>query len=221
MRAAGFGYSGAVKSWRCLQCGWVNPDDAVACADCDKPKPKAKTKRPPPSFRPWRVVVLALDPANRSGWAVLSMGRYVESGECRIYSNPGLDAVKRACESAASLARMAKCPWVVCAEVSWGGRMAVGPSQALGAWRYAVRSAGLPMRRVVEVFPSTWRARVLGGGLHAAKRDVVRKAEVVAASDIAGRTCGGDEAPAVLIGKWGCQAGEVGAVLPERMQKTV
>ena len=59
--------------------------------------------------------------------------------------------------------------------------------------------------------PSAWRARILPGGLHAAPRELVRRAEQHVAKRTAGYETGEDESPAILIGLWATRAGEVGA----------
>jgi Holliday junction resolvasome RuvABC endonuclease subunit len=84
-------------------------------------------------------------------------------------------------------------------------------------WRKRVEEAGLK-RRIVRVYPASWRARVLGKGWASASRELVRARENVVASAIAeiddSRKMHPDAAPAICIGKWACFAGEVLAVLP-------
>jgi len=209
--------------WRCSQCGWLNPQDGKACTSCSKSKPRAKRKPPPPSFRPWRAVVLALDAAESSGWAIWSCGKLACSGEVRsIYADEGVREVVRVVEQAKAFAAQLRVPWVAILEASWGGHMSVGTSAASGYWIFALRNAQLPRARIGEVYPARWRARVLPKGMHSAKRDVVRACEIEFASRVVGgRDVGSDEAPAILIGKWGTQAGEVGAMLPKNARVTI
>ncbi len=208
--------------WRCARCGWLNPPDAKSCTDCSKRKPRAKKAKPPPSFRPWRCVVLALDTAEKTGWSVWVLGKLTSSGEFRIYSGDGVREVIRVVETAKAYALRLGVPWVVMSERSWGGHMGMGATCAFGFWKFALLNAQLPEARVGQVFPAMWRARVLPKGMHAAKRNFVREAELVAASALVdGRHVGNDEAPAILIGKWGTQAGEVGLLLPKSERVTV
>ena len=100
--------------------------------------------------------------------------------------------------------------------------MGVGPGEAAGYWRFALRNAQLPSTRLVDVYPSTWRARVLPKGAHAMKREDVRKLELVEARRLVPKgNLGGDQSPAILIGRWATQAGEVGDALPLNARKTV
>lgn len=209
------------KTWRCALCGWLSPVDAKACASCEKRKPRAKKAKPPPSFRPWRCVVLALDVAETSGWAVWVLGKLADSGEFNIYTDHGVAECARVCDIARTFALQLSVPWVALIEVSWGGHMGVGMAPSGGYWTYALRNAQLPRARIGEVFPATWRARVLPRGMASAKRNDVRAVEVAQARAIVGgRKVGSDEAPAILIGKWGTQAGEVGDMLPANARVT-
>lgn len=205
------------RAWHCARCGWLNPEDAKACASCDKRTKKAK---PRPVFRPWRCVVLALDAGGRSGWSVWSLGKLADAGEFNIYTGEGLREVVRVAEVAKSFAAHLRVPWVAMIEASWGGRMGVGLGAAAGYWTFALRNAQLPRARIGSVSPSTWRARELPKGAHALPRDEVRAHEVAAAAAVVGRDVGHDEAPAILIGKWGTQAGEVGELLPKNARMT-
>lgn len=208
--------------WRCGRCGWLNPSDAKACTDCDKRKPRAKKPLPRPSFRPWRCVVLALDAAERTGWSVWVLGKLASSGEFKIYTDDGVREVIRVVDVAKSFALRHGVPWVAIVEASWGGHMGLGKSAAHGYWSFALRNAQLPRARIGSVQPSRWRARTLPKGMHCAKRDVVRPAEVVAArAEVDGHTVGDDEAPAILIGKWGTFAGEVGLMLGTKEAVTI
>lgn len=209
-----------VRMWRCDRCGWLNPLDATACTSCERAKPRERKGPPPPSFRPWRCVVLALDAAECTGWALYVLGKLEGSGEFPIYSDEGVAEVVRVVERAKGAALAIGVPWVCVVEATWGGRMGLGTPAAVGYWTFALRNAQLPRARIGEVYPATWRARTLPRGMHAAKRDDVRACEQLTASAFAARTVGPDEAPAILIGKWATQAGEVGAMLPKNARET-
>jgi hypothetical protein len=208
--------------WRCGRCGWLNPDDSKACTSCDKRKPKAKTKPPDPVFRPWACVVLALDCGATSGWSVWVLGFFNDTATTEIYTDDGVREVIRVVETAKAFALRLGVPWVAMCEATWGGTMGLGKPASVGYWTFAMRNAQLPRSRIGEVYPARWRARVLPKGMHAAKRETVRAAELVAASAlVGGRNVGSDEAPAILIGKWSTQAGEVGLLLPKNARTTV
>jgi len=150
------------------------------------------------------------------------LGKLSSSGEFRLYSDEGVREVIRVVDTAKAYALRLGVPWVAMAERSWGGHMGMGATCAYGFWLFALRNAQLPEARIGQVFPAMWRARTLPKGMHAAKRNVVRAAEVVAARAlVAGREVGDDEAPAILIGKWCTQAGEVGLMLPSSERVTV
>lgn len=210
------------RTWRCNRCGWLCPPDAKACASCDKGKPR-KRQRPPPSFRPWRCVVLALDAGARSGWSIWVLGKLSASGEFNVYTDAGLRETVRVVEQAKAYAAHLGVPWVAVIEESWGGRMGVGLGAAGGWWKFALRNAQLPLSRIGKVLPNVWRARMLPKGSNRLTRDAVRVVEVREASVLV-HACGGagsDQAPALLIGKWATQAGEVGAMLPKNARVTV
>jgi hypothetical protein len=106
-------------------------------------------------------------------------------------------------------------------EAPWGGSVAV--VAALGAarerWLRAWRDAGQAGGRVVKVTPSVWRGPVLGRQWVSAPREEVRPQEQLVARAIAGRAVGEDEAPAILIAKWGSHAAQVGRAIGKRASK--
>lgn len=206
--------------WRCDRCGWLNPQDGRACLSCERSKPRAKAAAPLPSFRPWRCVVLALDAGETSGWSVYALGKLACSGQFAIYRDEGVREVLRVVDTAKAFAARLGVPWVAVHEATWGGRMALAAPASVGYWTFALRNAQLPLARIGSVYPARWRARVLPRGMHAAARDVVRACEQETAAALVGRSVGADEAPAILIGKWCTQAGEVGLMLPKNERVT-
>ena len=210
-----------VRMWRCALCGWLNPNDARGCLSCDKGKPRKRAKIDP-SFRPWAAVVLALDAGTCSGWSIWSLGKLASSGEFNIYTDAGLREVVRVVEQSKAYAAQLRVPWVAMIERAWGGRMGVGLGCAAGFWMFAIRNAQCPRSRIGSVLPNVWRARALPKGSTKLSRAAVRVVEVDTAQPfVHGRNVGDDEAPAILIGKWGTQAGEVGAMLPKNARSTV
>lgn len=193
-----------------------------------------KRKTPPPLPLPWRCVVLGVDTATRSGWAVRTAGKLVRSGEVSTEDDDEMEWIARTTVATALLQHLIP---VLVLERPWGGNdaMLIGLGAARGAWLRAWRRAQQPKSRVVRVYPASWRARVLGGGAHALARDVVRPIEMQAALHecctcnashmqtvrVSCRGCielGPDEAAAILISKWAAHAEPVGKVLPERVR---
>jgi len=174
---------------------------------------RRKPPPPPPRLVPWPVVVLAIDPGLTSGWALWAAGKYVDSGEVDAL-DPA--AVARVVSGAMLTAELASMPAVLVYERSWSQR-SLGPTRPI--WKAAWKAGGGVQKYVVGFYPATWRARVLEKGMHAAPTDVVRRAEQRTAARIARRRVGVDEAPAVCMGQCGCHAGEVGAVLPQKIRE--
>lgn len=170
------------------------------------------------SPKPWACVVLGVDTAAQSGWAIAVSGKRVDSGELSTLDTPELERVVR---WAVDLGRVGGLRVVLVLEAPWGGSVAV--VAALGVarerWERAWRDAGQTVRRVVRVNPSTWRAAVLGRGAIGMERDAVRALEQSVARRLVGKELGADESAAVLIARWGAQAGEVGRAIGKRGQR--
>lgn len=187
-------------------------------------KPRGKTRAgdiralQPPQWLAWRAVVLAIDTAKRSGWAVRVGAKLYASGECDTRDASELDDIVYE----AVLRANPLIPWpvpVLVLERAWGNR--TNTLLALGAarerWEAAWRRACMPASRIVHVYPARWRARVLGGGAHCMPREQVRPLELAAARHEVGPgvDVGPDEAAAILISKWAAWAPEVGKCLPK------
>jgi hypothetical protein len=166
------------------------------------------------SYKPWPCLVLAADTAQRSGYSMWLSGTLLESGEFDLVREPF--RVQVICEQALDRARAAGVKAVLVLEAPFLG---TSQGQWRGAWRLAWAQSGGVASRVVQVHPSRWRARVLGNGMHAAKREVARKFEQRVAEQTAGYPVGEDEAPAIMIGLWATRAGEVGKKLEPRSKK--
>jgi len=173
-----------------------------------------------PAPKPWACVVLGVDTAARSGWAIAVSGKRVDSGEVDTLNTPDIERVVR---WAIELGRVGGLRVVLVLEAPWGGSVAV--VAALGVarerWERAWRDAGQTVRRVVRVNPSTWRAAVLGRQAIGLEREAVRALEQRVAAWLVGpgRVLGPDESAAVLIAAWGAQAGEVGRAIGKRGQR--
>lgn len=203
-----------VKPWRCKMCGWSNPQDAKRCSSCNKGKPRAKKAALPRSSQPHQCILLGLDTANVTGWSIRVCGALVSHGQHSLYTDSGLQRTQALLDQLQALRLSTGLPIVAVSERTWGGRMGLGGTMAFGYWLHALRSIGVRMKRIIQVYPSTWRAVVLPSGMASAKREVVRPAEMqLALSMVNVDSLGEDEAPAVLIALWGECSGEVGASL--------
>lgn len=212
----------SAKGWKCKGCGWANAALCIVCAGCGKTKPRKRKPKPPPSFRPWECVVLALDPAATTGWAIWASGRLHSSGEFPIFTGAGTREASRIVELLVDIGDTLGLPVVVVAERSWGGRMGTGETSAVGFWRFALLAHQVAKASVLLVYPATWRARVLPKGMASAERDAVRACEQTEAARLTkSAQVGADEAAAVLIGKWASQAGEVGVRIGARNKPTI
>lgn len=159
-------------------------------------------------------VTLNVDTASRSGWCITVTGIYVSSGQHDMLHQA--ERTTAACDAAVELGRANKLPVVLVYEKPFRG---TSQGQWIGAWKLAWRAAGGVQSRVVGVYPSQWRARVLGGRYASAPRDVVRPVEQRTAGLIAHREVGGDEAAAICISRWATFAGEVAEKLPKPRRK--
>jgi hypothetical protein len=113
--------------------------------------------------------------------------------------------------------------YVLVLERSWGGgnHQIEGLGAARHAWLIAWCEAHATKtpRRVVRVFPATWRAR-MGIRKFSVALGSAREQEMRAACRLLeGHTPGPDESAAILIGKWSCHAGEVAAALVSKPKK--
>lgn len=154
-------------------------------------------------------VVLAVDTARISGWAVRLQSKLRYSGQLDTLDPAAIDAAVLAALSVSRAAYCKRAP-VLVLEKPWGGRMAtvLALGQARERWLAAWDRAGLSRRRVVSVPPSTWRARVLGHGATRLERDAIREREMLSARAecAAGMQLGADEAAAILISRWAVRA---------------
>jgi hypothetical protein len=176
---------------------------------------RAKKPVVPAAVIAWRCVVLAIDTAARSGWAVAAEDKLLAFGEADTLDDEALAEITRWATARAAKLGM---PCVLVLEAPWGGPVTtvLALGQARERWLHAWRQGGQSRKRVVSVRPATWRGPVLGRYYVSAPRDVVREQEQLVASAMAGETARADEAPAICIAHWGAHARQVGAVMGKR-----
>jgi hypothetical protein len=206
------------RQWTCKLCGWINGADAKACFACEKLRPRKKKERLPQAEDFLDCVVLGLDTATCSGWAIRDRGKLIVYGEHNLYTEIGLietEKVIAECIASSYHDRPTRArPIVVVSERSWGGHMGRGETKAFGYWLHALLSQRIPYRRIVQAYPSQWRAVVLPKGGATAEREDVRRAEQALAIELTNDpNIGGDASAAVLISLWGAKAGEIKAVI--------
>ena len=173
---------------------------------------RAAAPKRPPVLRELECVILGIDSGATSGWAILSPRTLHELGAAKT-------AAERTgvVEQAQLVADQLGLPLIAAGEkwTAGGWKTAATPmglSAQWGRWQEQLELAGHPKRRVVRVYPQTWRARVLGHG--SARKGA---AEVYVASRWPGmHVPTHDAAEAACIGTWGQRAAEVADVLPKR-----
>ena len=190
-------------------------------------RPRPATHRQAAVYRPWQAAVIAVDPGRTSGWALSVRGDLKAAGEVS-----GLDLARTTQVCAEALAVAPDLPAVLVLERPFihprmsranAAQTVAGIAAASEIWRQGWSAAGGVKRRVVGVYPATWRAAVLGRGMGTARREVARQTEQRTARALAADAglpgpVGSDAAAAICIATWGSRAGEVGKVLPKRFR---
>ena len=179
------------------------------------------------SPKPHACVVLAVDPAKVSGWAIVARAPGTASElACGCNTARTADARRRAAESAFAAAFIAGLPLVVCAE-RWsshgafgGARTQRGLGAAWGRWAEALEIAGVPKRRIVRVYAQTWAGAILSAGGRGWTRERREAASIAYVKRRFGIECGADEAAAVCLGVYGMHCAEVAAALPKARKGT-
>jgi hypothetical protein len=166
-------------------------------------------------------VIVTVDAARMSGWAIGVRGELVESGEHDTERFPHRSAY--VCERAVRIAKLSELPVVIVLEFMWGGRVnaTVGCAIACERWRAAWRAAGQARTRMGRAQPKQWRGPVLGTCWAHAKREEVRPVEQAMARGIVGReNVGEDEAPAICMQHWAARSALVGKLIGKRASES-
>lgn len=184
---------------------------------------KRRKPRLPASPSPHPCVILGIDPGATSGWAILTpessalCAGNATAPRLRCGTvNAGRNAVIVWAQEVAAEQNL---PLIVVAEKWTAGGWAshttlLGLGAVWGKWEAALSEAGHPKRRIVRVYPQTWRARVIGGRQRSTE-DWKAAAQTLVKHRF-DKHVSSDAAEAACIALWGLYAGEVGAVLPKR-----
>lgn len=216
----------------------ISRDQARALGIQLPSSPKRVKKPPPPdSYVAHDCVILAIDPGNVSGWAIVSPRRATMDRDHVVSVFPGQTvwSGKSAEGPKNAIVEMArdvstddvKRPLVVVAETWTTGnpvydrRMRAATLLGLGAawerWRAALEEVGVPKSRVLRVNTSTWRAKVIGGPMNRSTEEWKRLAHLHAQQRFPVRASSvkmvDDEAEALCIAAWAMYAGPVGEVV--------
>ena len=197
---------------------------AAAKANSTAKKKRKKNPPPPPSvISPLPCVVLSVDAAGNSGWAIWSRGRLRCYGECDVFGSAVDDVISQAAliaeQEGLCLALATERPF----RIRFSNQTSIGAGEKI--WREKAKRSGHFGSRFVRFYPSTWRSRTLGKGWGKKKRKEAREHEQEVARAVARAAgypvrVGEDAAPAILIGRCATYSGELARVLPKRAWKT-
>jgi len=187
---------------------------------------RAKKPAPPDSYVPHDCVILAIDPGNVSGYAIVTP---LSSKNGSVYSGQTAEGQARVVVLAKEAALAQVRPLVVVGETWTTGdrvhdrRMHAAVLLGLGAawerWRLAFDAVGLPKSRVIRVNTATWRSKVIGGPMNRTTAEWKGLARLHAEGrfrkrreldGLVPRPLGDDEAEALCIAAWAMHAGAVG-----------
>lgn len=170
------------------------------------------------TITPLDAVLLAVDSARKSGWALYSRGQLIRFGECSSrLPHERAEVVAEALRFAHAL----ELPVALVLEVPFGGplKTLLSLAESAALWRDTWVSYEQQPRRVLEVLATEWRERMFGPGK--LPRDAARRFEALAAARIVQQSpqqnppeLGGDSAAAVCLGYVARSSGALQAALP-------
>jgi hypothetical protein len=168
-------------------------------------------------------LVLGIDPAQTSGWALLCQGKLVQSGSV-VNAHLRSEVIRLAKHnevlSGLSLVIVME-DWTA---GGWPGhKQMFGMGAARGRWLEQIELAGIPSRRVISVYPQTWRAAIFGTGGSKIKGPQYKAMAVAHARSYfgMGRDPSDDEADALCIARWACAADATVSALKPEMREIV
>ena len=171
--------------------------------------------RLPASLTPHPAVILAVDPGQKSGWAIFVGGELRDFGKGDT-RDARLSSIVKAIrlESATNMrlvivgeswtaSRNAK------ADKRMNARTLAGLGASWGLWLAAIEQAGFPKRRVIRCPQIEWKRAIVGSAYasHDTAIATVKRRHKVEGSD--------DEMAAIAIGEWATRAARVGALMPK------
>jgi len=168
--------------------------------------------------KPHNCIILAIDPAETSGWAIFEDGQLRLCGRCRSPSDQLNSIVLRAVE----ISQIAGRTLVVVGE-KWAPYVTANLAPYWKPWDWALHDLKRDMKirpapKVVRVNVSTWRAKIYGGKVG---RNVSKTMACECARQWYGLNISEEEhdmAEACMIGRWATLAPEVLEVIPKRFR---
>lgn len=172
-------------------------------------------------MKPWPVAILAIDPGACSGVAMYHGGGCARSASAAV-----MDQWRIVSDFETRCIQWGL-PGVLVIENStphgrWGAKAYAGLHANRAMWlqvwsKASEGSKRLAKKRVVKVYPATWRARLFGTGVM--RGDTARTMAIAHVReefdlDIDNH----NQAEAICIGQWATYAPEVGAVLSKRIK---
>lgn len=170
----------------------------------------------PPTITCHDCVVLALDTASTTGWAIWKRQELAGCGAIADVFNASEAMSKLVMDARLMAHHCGDMPLVVVGERPF--RDPLGKlSAAWWAWVEVLDAVNVPKKHRHRVYPSVWRSKVLGKGWGSAKRDSAREMEQLLATGVLQSTAAvdPDAAAAIGIGLWALRAQKVGDSLPK------
>ena len=166
------------------------------------------------------VVILAIDPATKSGWCIWSPQGYHGYGEVNVFAAD--NQIDYIIKKAKEIASNQGLPLFVVAE-KWtphglGNQSYAGLCATWGVWKYAIDNNGIKKKHLVRVYPQTWRTWSLGR--KGIKREMLKKISINVASALVGEAVQSDNAAdAINISRWAQCSWNVGGKVPSRQMR--
>ena len=168
-------------------------------------------------------VIVGIDQAARSGWAVHSGGQVRASGVARS-ARERLEVVQAALSAAGGdtrlllivledhgkmpLSRRTQYDAATKHAPSRNAATILGMGDARGRWREQFELVGVPLSHFVLVEPRTWRLAVFGRGAPSMGTEAAKELAVRWASQVRGEPIADDnEAEAIAMASWGAREG--------------
>ena len=166
------------------------------------------------------VVILAIDPATKSGWTIWSPQGYHGYGEVNVFAAD--NQIDYIIKQAKQIAERQELPLFVVAE-KWtphglGNQSYAGLCATWGVWKYAIDNNGIKKKNLIRVYPQTWRTWSLGR--KGIKREMLKKISINVASALVGAQVESDNAAdAINISRWAQCCWNVGGKVPRRFTR--